>query len=525
MRIRLQEFSFRKSEYERPSQNWDCGRGFHDEACEVGPDARGRCRATFECEPLKRGDRWTCTRSETRGGSCQDGPRPDGTCARSIPRCQPMRSVRGRRGNVVRWVSALTLGVLLILVAGSTQPAFISPGGLTFGHSKVETCGTCHVAFDGGRGAWLYAAFAPSHAGADAERCLACHGLGEDALGIHGLPANETIAIHERTVEQPREARRVPFSMALAAMSIGVPEIENGALVCATCHREHQGQRSELAAIGNQRCQACHVNKFDALANGHPDFSSYPSKRRTRIKFDHASHIGKHFREAEEGRAPTACAECHRLDDAMGAMRTASFEAGCAGCHGGDVTGEGTAGPRGIEVLALPGLDLESLRAGNAGIGEWPEDSEGEITPFLSLLLGAGDPALAESLAAVRELDLLDLSGEDEDAIAAVVDVAWAFKELTWGLTSRGQQEVRARIEAAFGRPIERREVAALAGQLPVDSLRAAQRAWFPNLATEVAAHRAGRAVPMPGDTPLGVVAPDVDGEAAVAGPQEALGR
>jgi hypothetical protein len=517
VRTRLQEFGFRKSEYERPTQNWVCGRGVDDEACEIGPDPRGGCRATFECEPLKRGDRWACTRPEARGGACPTGPQPDGTCARAVPRCQPVRSTRGRRGSVARWVSALTLGVLLILIASSTQPDFLSPGHLTFGHSKVESCGTCHTSFEGGRGAWLYAAFAPSSAGADSERCLACHGLGENARGVHGLTAAEAAAVHERAVRRPRVAQSMPFAMTLASFAVEAPAIADRALVCATCHREHQGQREDLAAIDNQRCQACHVDKFDGLANGHPAFSSYPFERRARIKFDHASHIGKHFREADEGRAPTACAECHRLDASTGLMHTASFEIGCAGCHGGDVIGEGTSGPRGIAVLVLPGLDVDSMRAATAGIGAWPEDSEGEITPFLELLLGAGDAALAARVAAARELDLLDLSGEGGESMAAVTEVAWAFKELTWGLTSRGQQEMLARTEAALGRPVERSEAAALAATIPVDALRAAQRVWFPDLATELAAHRAGRPVPMPGDAPIEAVALDSGDEAALS--------
>ncbi len=521
--MRLQEFGFRGSAYERPSQDWVCGRGVHDEACEVGPDARGRCRATFECEPLKKGDRWTCTRSETRGGACPSGPRPDGGCACAIPRCQPLRSARGRRGGVSRWASVLTLGALLILLAGPTLPGFLSPGDLTFGHSKVENCGTCHAAFEGGRGAWLYAAFAPTGAGADSRRCLACHALGENALSVHGLPAAETLVIHERTARQPPEARRMPFAMALASLTIGAPEVEDGALACATCHREHRGQRFDLAAIGNQRCQACHVNKFQGLTSGHPDFSSYPAERRPHIKFDHVSHIGKYFRKASDGQAPTACTECHRLDTLAGTMGTAAFEAGCAGCHGGDVTGEGSSGPRGIEVLALPGLDVESLLDEEVEIGAWPEDAEGEITPLLELLLGAGDAALAERIGAARELDLLDLYEVDEETIDAATELAWAFKELAWGLSSRGQQEMVARIEAALGRPVEQGEAAALAAMMPVDAVRAAQRAWFPDLAAELAAHRAGRPVPLPGDEPFGAIAPEAGGDAEVAEPDGAL--
>src|SRR5882762_8393546 len=94
---RLQTFSFKKSFYERPNQNWICGRACLGEPCLAGPDRKGNCQATCECRPLKKRDRWHCTRPTSLGGPCAEGPLPNGQCYRPLPKCQPVRSLRAWR--------------------------------------------------------------------------------------------------------------------------------------------------------------------------------------------------------------------------------------------------------------------------------------------------------------------------------------------------------------------------------------------------------------------------------------------
>src|SRR4051794_525713 len=96
----------KKSGYERPNQKWVCGRSDCGDSCLAGPDARGKCQATFECKPLKQGDRWFCTRPAARGGPCDQGPRPDGQCCCAIPKCRPKLSLRAWRGYIVLIVIA-----------------------------------------------------------------------------------------------------------------------------------------------------------------------------------------------------------------------------------------------------------------------------------------------------------------------------------------------------------------------------------------------------------------------------------
>ena len=78
MSRQLQEYAFNKSQYERPTLNWVCGWASEGKACHFGPDEKGRCFATFECTPIRKGDRWFCTRPEGFGGICSEDPLPDG---------------------------------------------------------------------------------------------------------------------------------------------------------------------------------------------------------------------------------------------------------------------------------------------------------------------------------------------------------------------------------------------------------------------------------------------------------------
>ena len=67
----LDPLGFRKNRYERPNQDWVCGHAAEGHACPLGPDARGGCRHTGECQPAKKGERWSCMRSEAEGGNAR----------------------------------------------------------------------------------------------------------------------------------------------------------------------------------------------------------------------------------------------------------------------------------------------------------------------------------------------------------------------------------------------------------------------------------------------------------------------
>src|ERR1041385_686019 len=89
--------------YERPNQAWICGKAADGAPCRIGPDAKGHCRADFECRPMletREGEtkgRYRCTRPAEHGGPCASGPLPDGACSRAIPPCVPIRTLRAKR--------------------------------------------------------------------------------------------------------------------------------------------------------------------------------------------------------------------------------------------------------------------------------------------------------------------------------------------------------------------------------------------------------------------------------------------
>ena len=132
---------FDAQNYARPNQNWICGHACDGNACRRGPDAKGRCCATAECEPvleLKPGEtkgRWRCTRV---GGACEAGPLPDGNCCRPIAKCSPVPTLRLLRGRVTLAVIAASCAVLLVVLGNpSWRNRFINPGEISQPHSSA----------------------------------------------------------------------------------------------------------------------------------------------------------------------------------------------------------------------------------------------------------------------------------------------------------------------------------------------------------------------------------------------------
>ena len=490
MKRLLQKFDFRSSSYSRPNQTWICGRQSEGSPCRIGPGADGSCRANFECQPVKRDDRWHCTRSDLAGGQCQHGPFPDGICCKPVARCRPVMNWRARPGAAAWRVAALTFGLLLVLVAGGGGPAFINPGPLTSQHVGLKDCKSCHTAFDKGPTAWVHAAFAEKTDIADSKRCLTCHDLGGDSFQPHGLSPSR-VAELTRDANPPSMGSWAMIS-ASAAMALKPLKGIESPLPCLSCHREHHGAKFDLKAMADANCQFCHMSQFPSLENGHPEFDRFPFKRRTRIRFDHLNHISKHFRDKEmQSSAPKACKSCHLPDEDGFKMLLKSFEDNCGACHGGQVEGVGRATAKGLPVFNVPGLDVETLSERNIAIGEWPEDADEEITPFMEFLL-AGDGDYMANRKALAGLDLLDLADASPEQLAAVESFAWRVKELIFDVAVEGMPALMTRLEKILGKPLSTQELTHLSGLLPVDTMRMAAHQWVPDLYREVANYRQG---------------------------------
>ena len=492
MKPRLQSFDHRSSPYERPVQNWVCGRASAGKPCQLGPDREGTCRTLAECRPRRYQDGWTCSRPKSAGGPCDQGPLPDGSCCRSLPPCLPVRSLRSRRGHFTAWATLVCFGLLLFLVGSRMNADLIDAGTVNAGHAEVEACGDCHVAFDGGPVGWLKAAFADDNPAADNDKCLECHKWGRDALNAHTLPRPELAELIGK-FEKTAATSPVPWTIQVSRAVFPVPlQAHNGDLACGACHKEHEGEEADLVEVANARCQSCHQVTFPSFSDGHPSFGDYPYLRRTRIIFDHDSHNRKNFPEKKKQgvRPPETCDSCHAPDGTGRFMLTADFADTCARCHSEDIIGETVAGPKGTPVIAVPELDLETLQERGIAIGEWPETPLAfDISPYTKLLISA-DPIIADALVIIEQTDLQDLTDASDAELRAIARIAWAIKGLMFDLIISGMGILETQVEASLDNALDTDTVGRLVGHIPQDVIAAAGAAWFPNLKQEVVAYR-----------------------------------
>ena len=493
----LRRFKLGKGTAGAQEANWICGHQEPGKACRSGPNRRGRCKAAFECLPAKTIEGWQCRRPATHGGACESGPGTDGTCSKPVTRCRPVRTLRAKRGLVSRWMAALASGILLLSLAyaGSTQ--FLMPGAISTVHSPVGDCSGCHSTMKDGQFGWVHFVVAAANPRKDSKGCLTCHKMGPAALSPHGLKLG-ALEDSIRRLEAYAASNLLPISSRVRNAVFPFKRALSDGVYCATCHKEHQGKESDLKAMPDSRCQTCHTVQFDNFRSGHPKLKNYPFRRRTRIAFDHVSHFSKHFPKTisknvvPKTSVPGECADCHTSKKDRQLMGVKPFEKTCMACHLKQIIGaERTTGPQGIALITLPGLDVETLRDKKAAIGEWPEQSEGEITPIMNLLIGWDDER-KQLLRAVSKLDLLDLTQASDTDISRVEEFVWEVKNLIYALTTAKISDVLKRIASAKGSSPGPDLMAKLTANMPRDVLINAQREWLPNLHTEMEQRKDG---------------------------------
>ena len=489
----LQKFGFRESSYNRPNQDWVCGREDGAPPCSMGPDPRGGCQATFECRPHKDGDRWICNRPR-RGSddeSCDNGPSPEGVCGRPLTRCAPRRSVRALRTRVVLATLACSFGALGLLLTSERGRIFMTPGELTSVHSFPEgSCADCHENGGDPPVTWL-AGDAPDTHKTAALKCLNCHDLGPAAANPHSLPGEQLAewsakAAATRTEGLANPPLRVTMSAPFSKSAAHASEIS-----CAACHQEHRGRNHDHTAMANHQCQVCHQNQFAHFAEGHPPFGDYPFRKRNRIVFDHKTHIQIHFKqEAHKASAPESCLTCHQVDSKGDHMLIKPFEHSCASCHNKDFAGFNP-GAKTIPVFRIPLMDVEGFEDAEIPVGEWPDDwdsLETTLPPFTMFLLGdSGTNAAAVAQMTGKDLDIV----EEEDQPAAT-RLAWALKEMLHDIGEIGHKELERRLQANLRRPLTQSERKDLGGVISPDMIKATARRWFPKLKEEVGQTRSG---------------------------------
>jgi hypothetical protein len=476
--IILQKFGFKESRYERPQDAWICGHLADGKPCELGPGLDGRCRLTTVCQPRLENDRWLCRRSGNAGGPCQAGPLPDGRCCMTLERCVPHRSLRAKRRRSTIAAIALTVGVLAVFLGGEGGRHFMMPGRLSAPHAGLTDCSICHAGARSGQVDLVHRLFTAVAPRQNSNLCVTCHVMGADPFTPHTHPVEdlrrrtETLRLDSKSWPPQSLTQRIAFPS--AARSIGA----DAEIQCATCHKEHQGVFADLKTVSNQRCQTCHVSRFGSFADSHPQFVKFPYQRRPRIIFDHQSHMTKHFPDAVKTAiagqvAPDGCADCHQPGLGGKYMKVKSFATMCSSCHNGDISGATqVSGPKGIDVITVPGLDVASLSGRGIDIGFWPKESEAVLTPFMRLLLESNGENV---VSAVAGLDLLDLSKASDQDLARVAALAWAVKRLFNYLETTNP----AAAKVLAGNDSNRVQMALLTGGMSHDVIVAGSREWF----------------------------------------------
>lgn len=407
---------------------------------------------------------------------------------------RPAVKQRDMKGAVAFWIAALTVGVCLLIIGNAGNGEILMPGPLTPAHRAATGCESCHSNVGKEALGWVHGILAKADSRADNKRCLNCHSLGDKPHMPHGLAAPQLKAITEANKKPAEPASFIgrAADVALLNASFAGAGRKQSEIACAVCHGEHRGADAVANADAATGCNTCHLSRFKSFQDGHPDFGGYPFHRSTSIKFDHRKHFAKNFEEARSKRPdlkapPAACSDCHEVGSDGHKMGNKPFAKTCSACHLPQIIGADRAtGPKGLSLITLPGIDLETMAERNAPIGSWPSESEADVAPLMRVLLGR-DQERRALLSAIDQLDLQDLSAANDAQIAQVTALVWEIKQLIHELMTSNATSLLRRIRDATGGRVSREEIADLLGTLPRDVLAAAQKAWLPSLEAEIA--------------------------------------
>jgi hypothetical protein len=302
------KFGHDQSQYERPNLPYRCGRAsLWQTPCNHGPESDGTCGGIQECTPFLKKDRWECRRDKRFGGPCEEGPGSGGECSIQRPPCAPRSTLRVIRGRLV----VLAVGVVLALIGSSlaldpsvgSMISISNAGPLSKSHAKFTEkvgCASCHTAHGTGPVGWIKAVFNDSDL---STQCVNCHSFGGPSFKAHN-----------------------------ASLS---PERKVADTQCIMCHLEHSGKTVSTKSLTPEQCNSCHKKDFASFEHGHPEFSEkYPYLNRNSIKFDHSTHINKHFENPKvSDKSPSSCIGCHTITLSDREVRPNSYEVICASCH------------------------------------------------------------------------------------------------------------------------------------------------------------------------------------------------
>ncbi len=403
------KFGHDQSHYERPNLPYRCGRAaLWQTPCNHGPEADGTCGGIRECSPFLKNDRWECRREKRFGGPCEEGPGPKGECSIQRPACAPRSTLRVIRGRLV----VLAVGVVLALIGSSLAldprvggiVSISDAGPLSKSHAKFTTgCSTCHVDHGKGAVAWVKAVFNKADLSI---QCVNCHSFGGPSFTAHNASLSP-----DRKIQDTQ---------------------------CIMCHREHSGATMSTRSLHPEQCNFCHKNKFESFERGHPEFSEkFPYSNRNAIKFDHSSHLKKHFDNPKfSDKAPDSCIGCHTITLSDREIRPEGYGVVCVACHDSQIK------KKELILLRLPEL-LQDLidRKSLVQACNFPDSQEKKEEEFLSV--STEQPALVSAF-------LLNIPDDDPKAyeqplqdliLAMAKESSVPFAELIDGQTETSMSE------------------------------------------------------------------------------------
>lgn len=433
----LQEFDWKKSQYERPTHRWVCGRLRDGSDCGLGPSAGGRCS---EAEP-----------------------------------CQPRRSLMRKRYLLTATCLGVSLAACVGMFGGASPSGMVSPGDVAEHHATIKhDCARCHTAAEPGVN-WLSCVGDSDVLQRDMQKCIECHH--QHGFTAHGLAVDDLRSLTQKARGDNSTRGDSPLLVNVASRLQDFSPEKN--VACTACHHEHRGREFALTRMSNQQCQACHQRQFHSFTQGHPSFQDFPYEQRTRIYFDHARHLGKYF-EADEfqrlmpdGQADKSCVSCHEMSSDGVMVLTVGYDKMCRSCHETEIVDEGFPG---IPMIAL--RDLSNAKNGEgeaAEIGEWPgvfaDPPVKTIPAFMDRLL---------------KINRARAAGSPPKPIQNDEDYAWQTKRLFQAILHEFA-ELRLKRDPYFGEAVH----ASL-----VPATLQAQRSWFPNLSVELNARVANQGLP-----------------------------
>jgi hypothetical protein len=370
MKDQLPAPDFDANRYERPTHPWTCGKASDGEACHLGPDFKGRCRATFECTPgleLKAGEskgRYRCTRPKERGGPCENGPLPNGTCGRPIPKCRPLRSLRSKRVLLTWCVLALTVASFLVLLGGKYRFQFINPGEISVQHSSArfteasaklglaksgsqDNCIACHKPAEGGPLRWSAAAFAADPGPFNIRKLVSASATAMSSIDMSCLRCHKHNMFH-----QPNLADSTSCSSCHQEHLGGGPMKPPSSANCNLCHAnaevmETAFQRGKALPAGafdyrpslgwvqfkTPRPARGYTKVFQSFAADHPEFQIRADglKEPNTLKFNHQRHLAEDIPLLNGKKID--CATCHQPNAAGDYHGKISYTQHCQACH------------------------------------------------------------------------------------------------------------------------------------------------------------------------------------------------